>query len=271
MTVNEKRQRLVAARHGDPGARESLVADGLPTVRRIAAAYRDYGLPFEDLVQEGAIGLLAAIDRFDESRGSDFDAYARFQIRRAIRNALTDKARLIRLPKQIVERRRAIERAAARLRAAGVRAPSPDEIAAALGIPEHAVLEAQAAAAAAASLDQSVLPDGSPLETLIADETVPDPEAETAAHERARLVDDAVAALPSRQREVLSRHYGLGREAERITSVADSLHLSRQRTRAIERDALYALRGPLEQRLTLRRTRSAAGAGGAARRPRPAA
>ena len=106
-------------------AREQLVASNLDLVRSIAAHYRDLGLPLEDLVQEGAIGLLDAIDHYDPDRGASFETYASFRIRRAVRNALTDKARLIRLPKQVVERRRAIERAEARLTAAsGGRTPA---------------------------------------------------------------------------------------------------------------------------------------------------
>jgi RNA polymerase primary sigma factor len=243
------RERIDAARRGDIAARERLVGSHLPMVRRVAAAYRGFGLPYEDLVQEGSIGLLEAIDRFDESRGLDFESYARFRIRRSIRNALTEKARLIRLPKQIVERRRAIERAELRLRAAGAAAPTPAAIAASLGMAEPAIREARAAPVAGVSLEAAILPDGSPLEALIADEDAPDPQVETAAHEREELVDSAVAALPPRQREIVARHFGLGCEAERLGAVAESLHLSPQRTRTIERGALYALRESLENEL----------------------
>src|SRR5262245_40563319 len=84
-----------AAAHGDRGARDRLLVLNLPLVRRVAARYRGVGLPYDDLVQEGSLGLLDAIDHYDEERGVNFDAYARFRVQRAIRNALTERARLV--------------------------------------------------------------------------------------------------------------------------------------------------------------------------------
>src|SRR5204863_9970440 len=98
---------LAAARRGDRLSRERLIGEYLPVVRAIASRYRDLGVPLDDLVQEGSLGVLEAISRFDTRRSDDFESYARFRIRRAIRNALTEQSRLIRLPKQVVERRRA--------------------------------------------------------------------------------------------------------------------------------------------------------------------
>lgn len=238
-----------AAQRGNRRARESLVAASLPTIRSIALRYRGLGLPVEDLVQEGSVGLLEAIDGFDAGRGAEFEAYARFRVRRAIRNALTEQSRLIRLPKQIVERRRAIDRAEAGLRSATGRIPTLTEIAAATGLAVEAVSQARSIGTPPVSLDQPVLDDGSTLEGLVVDRSAPDPEAETVEHERVRKVDDAVDALAPRQREIVSRHFGLGRDPEQIAAVAAALHVSQQRVRAIERDALYALRDQLEPEL----------------------
>jgi RNA polymerase primary sigma factor len=246
MSNSESATLLGAAKGGDRSARERLVASQVPLIRSVAAHYRGLGLPFDDLVQEGSLGLLEAIDRYDASRGADFETYARFRARRAIRNALTDKSRVIRLPKQVVERRRAIERTEARLAAAGGRLPTPQEIANALDLPHSVVVETRCASGAPVSLDQAVLADGSPLETIVADAGALDPALALVEHEQAELVDAAVAALPERQREVLSRHFGLGRTPQEVVDVASALHLSQQRTRAIERDALYALRERLE-------------------------
>ena len=246
MTIAENATVLEAARRGDRRAREQLVAGHLRVVRSVASQYRNLGLPFDDLVQEGWLGLLEAIDLYDPARGLDFETYARFRARRAIRNALTEKSRMIRLPKQIVERRRAIDRTEARLAAAEGHAPTPCEVAAALGLAQAAVLKARDVSAMPLSLDQSVLADGSALEAVVADAAAPDPEIEVVEHEQADLVDAALAALPERQREIISRHFGFGRTPEEIADVAAALHLSQQRTRAIERDALYALRERLE-------------------------
>lgn len=218
---------LEHALHGDRRARERLVADHLGDVRAIAWRYRNLGLPVDDLVQEGAIGLIDAIDHFDRERCSSFERYARFRIRRAIRNALTDKSRVIRLPKQMVERMRAIDRLS----------------------PETA-RETRRLLPVLTSLDQIVFPDGSPLEALVPDAMSPDPVADVAEREETEFVDRAVAALPERQREVICRHFGFDREPEEVADVATELHLSQQRVRAIERDALFTLRDELEPQLS---------------------
>jgi RNA polymerase primary sigma factor len=236
---------LEAARRGDRRARERLVAAHLGVVRSVASRYRNLGLPFDDLVQEGSLGLLEAIDLYDPAR-SDFETYARFRARRAIRNALTDKSRLIRLPKQVVERRRAIERTEARLAAAQGRLPTVEEVAAVLGLERSTVVETRDVSGLPVSLDYTVLPDGSPLEAIVADKAAADPELETVQHEQAERVDAALEALPERQREIVTRHFGVHRAPEELADVASALHLSQQRTRAIERDALYALRDRLE-------------------------
>lgn len=251
----ENAQLVEAARRGDRRSRECLVADQLPAVRSIAFRYRNLGLPIEDLVQEGSLGLLEAIAHYQPDRGADFESYARFRIRRAIRNALTEKSRLIRLPKQIVERRRTIERAEAGLRGANGHTPTPDELAAATGLSPTAVIASRGVETAPISLDQAVFEDGSTLEAFVADASARDPEAEAVEQERAQEIDHAVAALPPRQRDIVSRHFGFGCDAEQIADVAAFLHVSQQRARAIERDALYALRDRLDPVVTPRSTR----------------
>jgi RNA polymerase sigma factor (sigma-70 family) len=213
-------------------------------------------LPADDLVQEGSIGLLEAIETFDPSRGADFESYARFRVRRAIRNALTEQSRLIRLPKQVVERRRAITRAESELAAAIGHAPTVAELSTATGLPPAAVVQTQGVARQPVSLDQPLLDDGTTLEGALADASAADPAAEAADHEQVELIDAAVAHLPTRQREVIARHFGVGRAPEDIAEVAAALHLSRQRVRTIERDALYRLRESLDRPRSPRRIRA---------------
>ena len=258
-----------AARRGDRRARERIVAERLPGVRAIALRYRNLGLSVDDLVQEGSLGLLEAIDRYESDRGTNFESYARFRTRRAIRNALTEQSRLIRLPKQIVERRRAIERAESSLKSATGRTPTMADLAAATGLAPAAIAAARTIGTTPISLDQPVLEDGSTLEALVGDSSAPSPEDETVEHQQAQAVDEAVDSLPRRQRVVVSRHFGLGCEPQQIADVASELHVSQQRARAIERDALYTLRERLDPEVTPRPTRSGSGDSGAARlRPR---
>jgi RNA polymerase primary sigma factor len=235
-----------AAQRGDRTARDQLVTSNLGLVRSVAAYYRDLGLPFDDLVQEGAIGLLDAVDHYDPGRGASFENYARFRIRRAIRNALTEKARLIRLPKQVVERRRAIDNAEGRLvAAAGGRAPTPKEIAATTGLSVAAVKDARSASVATVSLDQPVLPDGSPLEGLVADPRAADPELKLLEREQTKLLAAALADLPERQRRIVSSRWGIGEAPMPNGVLASKLALSPRRTQTICRDALYGLRKSL--------------------------
>jgi len=237
----ERRRRLLRAAHrGDSGARERLVSAHLGLVRQISAYYRGLGLPHDDLVQEGSIGLLEAIDRFDPRRQPDFEAFARFRVRRAIRNALTEQARLVRLPKQIVDRRRLLANAEAQLAARGC-AATPKALAAATGLSEEAVRAAQAAARTPISLDESVTEGGATLEQLIADQAAADPEDETLSRDEAELVRRAVRRLAPRQREIVRRHFGLDREETPIAALADAMHLSERRTRTLEQDALFRL------------------------------
>jgi len=238
--AERERRLLRAARRGDSGARERLVTGHLGLVRQVASRYRGVGLPFDDLVQEGSIGLLEAIDRFDPRRQPCFEAFARFRIRRAIRNALTEQARVVRLPKRVVERRRLLASAEAQLTARGRRA-TPQALASATGLSEHAVRAARAPTGTPISLDQAVMDGGSTLAQQIADEAAADPELETLSGEEATLVRDAVQRLTPRQREIVRGHFGLDQEETPIAALADGMHLSERRTRTLEQDALCHL------------------------------
>jgi RNA polymerase sigma factor (sigma-70 family) len=240
------RRLVAAARRGDPLAREQLVVSRLGLVRGVASRYRGLGIPYDDLVQEGALGLLEALERYDPSRGIAFDAFARFRVRRAILSALTRQARLIRLPKHVVERRRLLDRTEARLAAAGGTPPTPADLAEATGIPAGAVLELRASPVAAVSLDRPATDDGTALESLIADGSAADPEREALTHEAAEAMREAVRGLSPRRREVIARRFGLDGEAASVADIARDLHLSQRRTRTIENDALHELALALE-------------------------
>lgn len=243
----QRRSLIRAAQNGDRTAREKIVTSSLGLVRSIASRYRDLGLPFDDLVQEGALGLLDAIDHYDPDRGASFETYASFRIRRSIRIALTDKARLIRLPKQIVERRRAIERAEARLTAAAAgRTPTTAEIAAFTGLPVETIRAVRSAELAPVSLDEPALPDGSPLAGVVADPHAADPELIALEHDRATHLAAALASLPERQRRIVKCNWGIGQRSMSNGVLAGRLGLSPRRTHTIGRDALYELRRVLD-------------------------
>lgn len=243
-----RNSRLVrAAQRGDPRSRELLVASHLGLVRSVASRYRDLGLPLDDLVQEGSLGLLDAIDHYDRRRGCSFESYARFRVRRAIRNALTDQARLIRLPKQMVERRRAIARAEARLAAEGSGdRPTPGELAADTGLPVSTVVDARSAGVTPVSLDQPIRPDGSSLASVMADPNGGDPELIAIEHEQAEMLRAALGRLPERQRRIVALRWGIGGHPLTNAQIASELKLSPRRTQEIGADALYELRAALQ-------------------------
>jgi RNA polymerase sigma factor (sigma-70 family) len=233
--VARERRLIRAAKCGSPGARERVVESQLGLVRAIARGYRDLGLSVDDLVQEGSIGVLEAIDGHDPRR-SEFHTYARLRARRAIQNALTDQSRIVRLPKQVVERRRALAQADARLtQASNGRRPLVAELAAETALSASAV-EASRNAASVDSLEQPV-----------EDPSSPDPCLTALEHERARILRRAVGKLRGGKRLVVCRHYGLGGPEESLVDIASELHVSPQRTRALEQEALAELRESLEE------------------------
>jgi RNA polymerase primary sigma factor len=198
-------------------------------------------------VQEGAIGLLDAIERFDADRDIEFATFAWWHVRRGILKALTEQSRLVRLPGEVVARRRALARTDARLTAASGRHPTTRQLAVATGLPEAVVDQSRGALHAVISLDEPAFHEGPALESVLPDPSSLDPECVTEADEEVRLLGDALAGLPERQRTVVSRHFGHGCPEEGINEVAADLALSSQRTRTIERDALYGLRTKLEE------------------------
>ncbi|HKH32475.1 MAG TPA: sigma-70 family RNA polymerase sigma factor [Gaiellaceae bacterium] len=213
-------------------------------MRSLARRYRDMGLPLEDLVQEGAIGLLEAIDHFDAANGASFSTYAYWRARRTMTHALTDHGRVLHLPKSVLERRRAIADATADLLNAG-RRPTAAALAEVTHLTVGDVVAAMEAPTTIASLD-APLDDGTTLEGTVADPAATEPSAAALAGlERAALAG-AVRHLSPRQRAVVDARYGLSGEAQTLTEIGARLHVSPARVRAIESDALHDLAMELE-------------------------
>jgi RNA polymerase sigma factor (sigma-70 family) len=237
-------ERLAArARRGDREALGLLVAEHMPLVRSVALRYRHLGLPDEDLVQEGAIGLLQAIGDFDPDCGASFSTHAFWRVRGAVTHAVTERGRLLRVPRPVLERRRRILKAQRRL-ASGGRTPTTQELAEATNLPCELVTEALAAPFDVGSLDAL---DG-PAALVVPDASA-DTEGEVAAAERERAVRRAVAGLDRRAREIVSRHFGIGRRPETLRRIAADLELSPARTKTLKDDALRELAAVLEPAL----------------------
>lgn len=240
-------ERLAArARRGDHLARTKLVEEHMGLVRSIAFRYRDLGLPTEDLVQEGAIGLLSAIDDYDSSRGASFSTYAFWRARAAVTHAVTSHGQLLRLPRPVLERRRHVAQTRERLGAAG-HEPSLTELVKATALPPAEVAAAMAPAGIA-SLDQSTS-EGTTLGELVAADAASSPEAQLVRSEEVRFVRGAVRRLDGHKRTIVSRHFGLTGKPETLTEIADDLRLSPERTRALKDEALRELAGEFEPAL----------------------
>src|SRR5919112_1220376 len=233
-------------RQGDQRARKKLIEWNLKLVVSVAKRYREMGVPFEDLIQEGNIGLMRAVERYDPNRGFRFSTYATWWIRQAVGRAVSDKGRTIRLPAHMGERLRKVGRAAGDLSAELGRAPADEEVAERLDWTADEVRQVKAIIPDATSLDEPASNgDGaSSLGDLLAGEEASDaPDAVVVREMEATGLREAIERLPEKARYVLLRRYGLDdHEPPTLAELAAELELSRERVRQLQREAEQLLK-----------------------------
>src|SRR5918995_1319176 len=234
------------AKKGDEAARKRLIEMNLKLVVSIAKKSRGHGLPFEDLIQEGNIGLMRAVEKFDHDRGFRFATYATWWIRQTIQRAVVDKGRTIRIPAHISEKMRKMARTYNELSAELARAPSDEAVAERLGWSVENIRKVKDTMPdATTSLNQPLTSDrgSSELGEIIEDERSSDTPGTVMSEMEISELGEAIDRLPERYRRVLVRRYGLdNKDPATLAELGDELGLSHERVRQLQLQAVRRLK-----------------------------
>ena len=238
------------ARQGDETARQKMIEHNLRLVVNIAKHYLNRGMPLLDLVEEGNLGLIHALDKFDPERGFRFSTYATWWIRQNVERAIMNQSRTIRLPVHVVKDLNSVLRAMRRLEASSARETGLEEIAQLLDKPVEEVRQVLALNEHVASLDAPLEIDPSlSIGESLADESAETPETQIQIAEVEHLVTEWIGMLGEKQRQVIEFRYGLnGCEVATLEELAERLSLTRERVRQIQIEALAQLRRILKRR-----------------------
>ncbi len=243
LTANEEKELSYGIEQGNKEARDRMVRANLRLVVNIARAYTGKGLPLQDLIEEGNLGLLRAVEGFDPTMNTRFSTYASYWIKQSIKRALVNSAKTIRIPAYMVELLSKWRRATAKLHDALGRTPTVEEVAAELGLPKKKLRIVKIAIQlynSAPQTDQSEA--GWSLGEMIADERVKAPEDEMVESDNLKHVFQMLEKMDAREAVILRMRFGLDdSEPRTLKEIGETLGLTRERVRQIESDALDKL------------------------------
>jgi RNA polymerase primary sigma factor len=235
-------------RKGDAAAREHMIQANLRLVVKIALDFRDFGLPLLDLISEGNVGLIKAVDRFDPGKGGKLSTYAGWWIRQSVQRALANQSKTIRLPVHLIAKISALRRTARKLSEDLGRDPTDEELARELGLPVHKVSHLRSVSVQPASLDAPLggaagEPDSSSLGEVVRDENAVNPFDRLREKNASEDLHAVVESLDQREAEIIRLRFGLnGRTEMTLQEVGARFHVTRERIRQLEDLALRKMR-----------------------------
>ncbi len=244
LSAQDEQRLATLVRQGDPTARDHLILANTRLVSSIAQGYRGRGLDLEDLYQEGMLGLIKAVEKFDPTRGYKFSTYATWWIRQAMLRALVDKGTTIRVPVHMDAKIQRLRAVGARLLQDLEREPTVDELAAAMGLCRRQVEDILAATRHTISLDRPLDEhDDMTLGDFLQEEAPDDPDNEMDQQGLQVHLATLLIRLSERERQAISLRYGLdGQPSRTLLQVGTIMHISRERVRQLEQSALDKLR-----------------------------
>jgi RNA polymerase primary sigma factor len=254
LTLDEENELAARIKKGDKKAREHMIKANLRLVVKIAREYEDYGMPLLDLINEGNMGLMKAVERFDPAKGAKLSTYSAWWIKQAIKRALANQSKTIRLPVHVVDKLFHMRRASVKLQEVLGREPTDDELGHELGITGRKVAQLRTAAIRPASLEAPLGDDEtSRIADVVRDESADTPYEHLEDKTNTAMLRELVATLDSREAEILRYRFGLDGDTEKtLEEVGRKFGVTRERIRQIQNVALAKLRKRIEKLETVR-------------------